>query len=341
MDNTINTGQYQLRAATLNDADAVARVINASKMADTGEDWLTADELLNAWKAPEFDCEKVTCIALDDAGEMVGYGALYDRTPHTMKWADIDIHPDHRDGPLPDLIADALLNIARERVVLADPGVRVRTMIGAFEGADWLKALAKKRGYEHMRTFFEMRIDLADDIPEPGWAEGIRVTDATEVDLRDIYRVIYSSFKDHFGTSSERPFDVAVESWIHHFKGYPTYQPEFMFTAMDGDQPVGVSACVPGLSALPEVGYVMTLGVLASHRRKGIALALLHHTFRAFRAAGLKIGALDVDGASITNATRLYKKAGMHVHRREESYALILRDGRETVKLETGEDNDA
>jgi ribosomal protein S18 acetylase RimI-like enzyme len=75
------------------------------------------------------------------------------------------------------------------------------------------------------------------------------------------------------------------------------------------------------------MGYVMSLGVRRSWRRKGVALALLHHTFGEFRSRGKTKVALDVDAHSLTGATRLYEKAGMHMQRQSVVYEKELRPG--------------
>ena len=64
---------------------------------------------------------------------------------------------------------------------------------------------------------------------------------------------------------------------------------------------------------LPESAFVRQLAVPRASRGRGIALALLHETFR--RAAGRALPAvvLGVDAANATGAVRLYERAGMRV----------------------------
>ena len=58
-------------------------------------------------------------------------------------------------------------------------------------------------------------------------------------------------------------------------------------------------------------------------------MALLQHAFVEFYKRGSKRASLGVDAYSLTEATRLYKKAGMHVNRRYDSYEKVLRDGKD------------
>ncbi len=59
------------------------------------------------------------------------------------------------------------------------------------------------------------------------------------------------------------------------------------------------------------MGWVNLLGVRRPWRRRGVALALLQHSFREFYARDRRKVGLGVDAQSLTGATRLYEKAGM------------------------------
>ena len=98
---------------------------------------------------------------------------------------------------------------------------------------------------------------------------------------------------------------------------------------MAGDEIAGVCLCTAHMPEDPDMAYVMSLGVQRAWRRQGIGLAMLHHCFRVFRARGKERVTLDVDAQSLTGATRLYEKAGMHVQRKSVTYELVLREGRD------------
>jgi ribosomal protein S18 acetylase RimI-like enzyme len=95
---------------------------------------------------------------------------------------------------------------------------------------------------------------------------------------------------------------------------------------MDGEQIAGISLC--GIEKTSDA-WVQTLGVLRSWRRQGLALALLQHSFREFYKRGLHTVYLAVDAQSLTGATRLYERAGMHIVRQNDRYEKELRAGRE------------
>ena len=57
------------------------------------------------------------------------------------------------------------------------------------------------------------------------------------------------------------------------------------------------------------------LGVLPDFRQRGLAQALLRHTFAEYASRGLDTVGLGVDAENPTGAVRLYERAGMHVAR--------------------------
>jgi len=54
---------------------------------------------------------------------------------------------------------------------------------------------------------------------------------------------------------------------------------------------------------------------------------MLHYAFGHFHGEGKTSVTLDVDAQSLTGATRLYEKAGMHVEREFVTYHRVLREG--------------
>jgi GNAT superfamily N-acetyltransferase len=94
---------------------------------------------------------------------------------------------------------------------------------------------------------------------------------------------------------------------------------------MSGDEVAGIALC----RDFPEMdqGWIDTVGVRRPWRRTGVALALLHHAFADFDRRGRRTAGLGVDAQSLTGATRVYEKAGMHAKFRFALYSRTLRDG--------------
>jgi ribosomal protein S18 acetylase RimI-like enzyme len=172
-----------------------------------------------------------------------------------------------------------------------------------------------------------MEIELDGHLPEPQLPDGITIRALRPGEgEREVYRAVRDAFQDHFGYV-ERPFEEAFAEWNHFVEHDPDYDPSLRFIAQDGERIAGVSMCWPRIESDDDMGWVATLGVRREYRRTGIALALLHHSFRAFRERGKRRAGLGVDSESLTGATRLYEKAGMRVGREFALYDKTLHEG--------------
>jgi mycothiol synthase len=123
--------------------------------------------------------------------------------------------------------------------------------------------------------------------------------------------------------------DDVEAAWVHWIDHDPEHDPSLWFLALDGKEIAGVSLCRSRIAEDPAVAYVNALGVRRPWRRHGIALALLYQSFGELYRRGRWAVALDVDAQSLTGATRLYEKAGMHVQRQAVTYEKELRPGAE------------
>jgi ribosomal protein S18 acetylase RimI-like enzyme len=223
---------------------------------------------------------------------------------------------------------------ARSSIPKAPEGVRVT--VGQMKldqdtpGRDLLLA----KGYALVRHFLRMRIEMDQPPPVPVLPEGVAIrtlADLPGTPQERLWAVVHAErdiFRDHW-SYVEMPLQEEYDEWRHWIEHDPDHDPSLWFLAMDGDQVVGVSLCTAKTAEDPEMSYVMSLGVRRSWRRKGVALALLHHTFGEFRRRGKRKVALDVDAHSLTGATRLYEKAGMHVQRQSAVYEKELRPGQD------------
>jgi ribosomal protein S18 acetylase RimI-like enzyme len=81
----------------------------------------------------------------------------------------------------------------------------------------------------------------------------------------------------------------------------------------------------------PDMGWVNQLCVRKSWRRQGLGMALLLTGFNEFYRRGKRRVGLGVDATSLTHATRLYEKAGMHVTQQHDTYEKELRPGKDIV----------
>ena len=112
------------------------------------------------------------------------------------------------------------------------------------------------------------------------------------------------------------------EQWSERFTR-ADFDPSLWFLAMDGEQIAGVVLCAHH----PDAGWVNTVGVRRPWRKRGLAMALLLHAFGEMYRRGERKISLGVDAQSLTGATRLYERAGMHPALEAAVYQKELRPG--------------
>jgi ribosomal protein S18 acetylase RimI-like enzyme len=189
--------------------------------------------------------------------------------------------------------------------------------------------LFAKLGLKVIRHSWFMAIDLDKAPPEPEWPEGLVIRTYQDLpDLRAVYRAVDEAFRDMWGYV-EGDEEEGLARLQYQVENDPDFDPSLWYLALDGDEIAAVALCNPKVGNDTDMGFVDALGVRRPWRRKGLALGLLQHVFGEFRRRGRKRAGLGVDTESLTGATRLYEKAGMHVTRQIDAYELELRPGRE------------
>ena len=236
------------------------------------------------------------------------------------------VHPDYRGRGIGSYLLELAESRAREMMPLAPPHARITMRSGASIRNEEGEKFLRDHGFELIRQFWNMETTLESEPSEPHWPAGITVRPFIEGrEERAVFAALMDAFKDHWGFLAE-PFD----RWLAYMTGGPR-DPMLNFIALEGEEIVALCLCRPYLAEDPELGWVDDLGVRRPWRRRGLALALLQHSFREFYKRGTRRVGLGVDAASLTGATRLYEKAGMHVVRQFNSYAKVLREGEELM----------
>ena len=335
---TILPEGFSIRPATLDDAKEVTTMFNVVSQAMMGADDCDENELSNDWQSPGFDIEKDARVALNPEGKIVAYQDCFaiSKTPvHPTVWGRV--HPDYQNMGL----GTYLFNWGKERAkhVLEKVPEDIRVSIRTWSLSSWKPAaeLLENLGLKVIRNFYMMAIDMEEAPPAPAWPEGITVrTYNHPEDAEAVYRADDDAFKDHFGYVEE-DFEEGFKQFQHFRFNDEGFDPNLWYLAVDGDEIAGFSLCRKYNWEDKNAGHVSVLGVRRPWRRKGIALALLHHSFGEYWKLGKKRVMLGVDADSLTGAVDLYEKAGMHVHRKTDLYELELRPGRELSKTEMDE----
>lgn len=297
-----------LRPPTLDDVEPTVAAINAASRSLEGRDEVDATEVRGWWTQPApFDLASDIVLALRD-GEIVGYGDVGDPgSDGRALWLDVR-------GDEPETLVAELERRARGRV--AAGGV-VRAVAGAEDEA--LREVLSDRGYVVVRSSYRMRIDLG-PVPQeaPCWPVGVTVRSATAgVDEPLLHDLDERSFADHWGFTP-----TPYREWLHWLREMGEADPSLWFVADADGEPAGVALCRPHEHGDHDQGWVSVLGVVPTHRGRGIGTALLRHAFVELARRGRHSVALGVDAENTTGALRLYERAGMRVVEQSDSWEL-------------------
>ncbi len=324
---------YTIRPATMNDLEMAVELFNVCSQQMIGKSEHTLPTVRTEWLLPEFDLQTATCMVFSPEGRLVGYIEVWDiDDPPVRNWVWGQVHPDYQGKELGTYLMD-WAEQKLQRALSKTPGeLRVTIEAGSYSNFIPARDLFEARDLREIRSFHTMVIELNELPPKPFWAKGIRVRTMKGLEeARDVIWTIEEAFRDHWGYV-EQPFETEYQRWLHFIENDEQFDPALWFLAVENDEIVDVSSCRAKSNEDPDMAWVNTLGVRKPWRRRGVALALLHHTFREFyKRDKLSVG-LGVDSASLTGATRLYEKAGMHTMRQFTVFEKELRSGRDIVR---------
>lgn len=321
---------FRVRHATLADAQTVTDLLNAAAVTASGAPKFSLTECLQEWASPGFNLATSSLMVIAADGRLAGYVEVWDDDdlPTTIEVFGAT-HPDFEGQGIGTYLLTWAEARARQALVRVPSDTRV--VMTAFNDASYLPANNLLRGYGMTlaRAFLHMSISLDTAVPAPSFPQGITVTTLAEFsDVRAVYRATTESFADHWG-HVERAEEAGFKRFAHVMDD-PDFDASLWFVALDGDEVAAVCLCMPKSEEDPTKGHVRTLGVRRPWRRQGLGLALLHHAFAEFQRRGrYSHVTLGVDADSLTDATRLYEKAGMTAERRMALYEKELRGGRD------------
>jgi mycothiol synthase len=288
-----------IREPTDDEAAQIAELLNEHAQAAFGETEIAAAEVRHWFTLPE-----IWIRVAERERRLVGYVDAVERRGAAQ---ELDVRAVDHDA------AAALLSAAQDHVAKG-------TLRVVVQGDDeLLRALVESDGWQPIRHSYQMRIDLHDELPEPRWPDGISVRTMQPGEEKRVYEANNEAFADDW-YFQRQPF----ERWCADAFGREGFDPTLVLLAEDEGELAGFSANSWHFSGDPQFGWIGSLGVRPRWRRRGLATALLHHSFRDFRRRGATRVGLGVDAQNSTGAVKLYERVGMHVARRNDTYEKRL-----------------
>jgi mycothiol synthase len=300
---------YRARPARSDDLDELVELFQARDRADVGFADPARDELVMDWHLTGFDLERDTVVAETPDGTITAYGSLLVLDPAAQQFALGRVHPDHSGRGLGGWLVGEL---ERRAALRLGHGASGPMRVPVPETDQPAVELLTAREFRHVRSFWHMERPL-DDLPSLAVPEGFTLRlGATDGDEVTAHALIDEAFRENFGYES-----IDLDDWLAEVRAAPGYDRALLVFAMHGATPAGVAM---NFTSDDGIGWVGELGVLAPFRGNGVGSALLHRSFSELVDRGMREVRLGVDAENTSGATHLYRKAGMTVRRRYDTY---------------------
>jgi len=293
---TAKNDAFQLRPVTFTDLDAVYALIAQQNGADFGSALLSREELRQRWQDADFSLATQTQAAFSTDGQLMGYAEI---RPY---------HPKHFLLQLYLSPAATSHDVGQRLIAALEANLPTGTQLMNQTGGTNMpnQEVLTAAGFAQGLTFLMMEIELNEPPPKPVWPEEIVVRPfQPNQDEQTTYLTDEAASRDK-GYANPLSFEKWAKRMGLHAE---EFDPSLWFLACHKEEVVGVALNM----YLPEQNYgvIDHLGVQRQWRGQGMGLALLRHSFATFFARGITKLKLNVDSGSLTNAPRLYEKAGM------------------------------
>jgi mycothiol synthase len=300
----VNLSSVRLRAPRPDEARAVFAVLSARDTVDFGAPDCTLDDVLDEWRASDFDLEADARVCEDERGAIVAYTSV--RPPCTYG----SVAPEHEGRGAGKL----LLAWAERRQLEAGWNKHRQAIAGSNARA---RTLLEGTGYVYVRSHWRMSRVLDGSVERPAVPEGVsmRMLD-TDADAEVVYELDRTAFAD----VAEAQLETLSEFVERHLQTHDL-DTTLSTVALRGSRVVGF--LLARRWPQESVGYVGILAVAPPEQRQGIGRTLLLRAFAAFQAAGLEGAELSV-AADNPKALHLYKAVGMRARFQIDVYERAL-----------------
>lgn len=311
------------RPATKADAAAIVALQDACFEVDDGYREVES-EILDRWKSDYCVVGEDSLLAVTGDGEVIATAWSYVPTIAVTKWRAFDdnyVHPEYRSRELDEFVLEWWEARSRQRFAEKDDGFDQWLWQGVYDWQTDKIEFLESHGFSPKRYFDELSRDLSEAVVERPLPDGLTVQTWESAPLADSLVVHNASFADHWGSQP-----LSETSWANNANEF--FLPKASYVAYDGDLPVSylMSAAFP--HDFEDKGrteaWIEGLGTVRSHRKRGIASALVTFAMEEFKRSDTEFAVLGVDSVNPTGAYHIYESLGFVHDRRSLSLIKVV-----------------
>lgn len=296
------------------DLPVIAEFYAACEEFDENSERQSLDSIREFWDSPRSRPEEDTLVAVDGTGAVVATawsGCNRAITEKRGVYLGGAVRPDRRGEGIGRRVLAWQLAHGRDwdAATREDGFGPLQMRLYAPVDQKDVRDLAERFELQTERYFFEMVRHLDDPVEVPS-IDGISIVPWSDDLSARAHQVVNDSFLDHWGFVPTTP-----QMWKEQVEA-SSFRPQWSLLAVDDDSGdvVGVAFnCAYEQDWEPQgytEGYTDELGVLRSHRGRGIASALLLASMEIFRGAGMDAAGLGVDAENPSGALAIYERLG-------------------------------
>lgn len=312
---------FTWRALRVADSSAIMALLFAVAQADQRMlSWTEAD-LRQELSDPACVLETDSLAAFTAEGAVVAFARVFlnpqltvadDRRAHI----DCEVDPVHRNSALLNALLDWAEARAQQRLAALGGTTRVCAIrVACQDNLTERIALFEARGYRSTRAFYRMRRDLHQPIPKKPLPEGLTALPYSPEWETRAFDAFEEAFSDHWGFEP-----TTIDEWRMYTVRLSSFRADLTLLAISGEDVVGfsINRVHPEENARSglQQGWIGQLGTRRAWRKRGLATALLCHSMRLFKNAGLTHAGLGVDAENLTGALALYERLGFYTVKR-------------------------
>jgi mycothiol synthase len=241
-------------------------------------------------------------LAVNEVQAIIGVATweLLDQGYFVQGW----VHPDWRGQGA----ASALLRIVEDKL-----SSRLRKRVGCisrvYQDIPNVEALYRRQGYEEVRRFYNMSVNLKDRQFEAVVPPGIIFKAYDPSNLDALVEADNEFFADHWGSQPR-----SGREWKYQMIDSRPHDPALWVIAWENDTIVGECITHASLQGEANDGWIAIVGIKRQWRGHGLGRAVLTCGLQRLQQAGFETASLHAD-AENTPAVQLYRNLGMEIAR--------------------------